>query len=491
MAGMSSNNQRRNQHLLWRAGFGPKASELDKLDHVSQKALFKSMAKDSEKSPTAIDIADPSLKTMFMGDDENTRMRRRDFSEEEKKSFRKQSNENIRRLNIRWLDEMTDSNAQLREKMSLFWHGHFATRTNNVFYDQLLLDIIRQNALGNFRDLLHAVSKSASMINFLNNNQNRRDHPNENFAREVMELFTLGRGNYSEQDVKESARAFTGWGANFQGEFVFRRNQHDDGQKTILASSGAFDGDGVLDLLLQQKQTARFISTKIYRFFVNDKPDIDKTDWLADRFYRNGYDIKLLMEDIFTASWFYAPENMGNRIKSPVELLVGIRRMLPMEIENPEVQLIIERLLGQVLFNPPNVAGWPGGTNWIDSSSLMFRLRMPQIIYESDQIGMNPKDDDDGMMGMKDSLGDFRKNRMLPRKGGRFIRTQIHWDDYFRYFRDTADDDLFVSAGNLLLQLNASIERETLEKYLDSSSRESRLKTMTIRLMGTPEYQLC
>src|SRR3984885_10579646 len=157
--------------------------------------------------------------------------------------------------------------------MSPFWHGHFASRNVNVFYQETLLDIVRKGALGNFGDLLKEVSKRAAMINFLNNNQNRKDHPNENFAREVMELFTLGRGHYTEQDVKESARAFTGWGADLRGEFVFRKFQHDQGTKTVLGKTGNLDGDDVLNILLEQKQTARFISNKMFRFFVNDEPD--------------------------------------------------------------------------------------------------------------------------------------------------------------------------------------------------------------------------
>ena len=178
---------------------------------------------------------------------------------------------------------MINSEAQLREKMSLFWHGHFACRVMNIYFQQQLLDIIRENALGNFGDLLHEVSKSPAMLSFLNNQQNKKQHPNENFAREVMELFTMGRGNYTEEDVKEGARAFTGWGFNLQGEFVYRPFQHDNGKKTFLGKTGNFDGDDIIDILLEQKQTAKFISQKIYKYFVNDTPDIEKIEWLAEQ----------------------------------------------------------------------------------------------------------------------------------------------------------------------------------------------------------------
>ena len=485
-------NQLKNQHLMWRAGFGPMAEDVNQFRHVSQKDLFKALIKYSSPKPEYIDVADNMLKGLMMGIGDTARMQKKDLSGDQKKELRKQSVQDIKSLNLSWLNEMVNSDAQLREKISLFWHGHFASRNLNIFYAQLLLDTIRRNALGNFGDLLREVSKSAAMINFLNNNQNKKDHPNENFAREVMELFTMGRGHYTETDVKEAARAFTGWGANLQGEFVFRKFQHDDGEKTILGKTGNFDGDDVLDILLQEKQTAHFITTKIYRYFVNDQPDESRISALADRFYQNHYDIKDLLETIFTSDWFYAPNNIGAVIKSPVQLLAGIRRMLPMQIENEEVQLLVQRLLGQLLFYPPNVAGWPGGTNWIDSSSLMFRMRIPQIIYASDDFQMKPKDDDDQMMGMRDMEETTTKFKGVGKiKGGQAIRATIDWDKYSKQFDSVPESSLQEEIGRVLLQTTPALQTSTLQKYTDRSSRESILKTTTIQLMSTPEYQLC
>ena len=264
---------------------------------------------------------------------------------------------------------MTNTEAQLREKMSLFWHGHFACRVINSYFQQELLHIIRENATGNFGSMLKAISKSPAMLQFLNNQQNRKSHPNENFAREVMELFTMGRGNYTENDVKEAARAFTGWGFNLQGEFVFRKQQHDDGKKTFLGKSGNFNGDDILDILLEQKQTARFITKKIYRYFVNEKVDEEKIKILSEQFYESGYDIEKLLTNIFTAGWFYEDHNIGNKIKLPVELIFGIRRLLPLDMENEDAQLLFQKVFQEVLFLPPNVAGLAGGKNWIDSSN--------------------------------------------------------------------------------------------------------------------------
>lgn len=480
--------QLKNQHLLWRAGFGPMAEEYLQLATASHRSYINSLFKASAKSPEMIDVADSALKGLMMGLKEAGRQQKQNQDENQRRKIRQQSREDIKSLNVTWLNQMVNSEQQLREKMALFWHGHFASRNLNILYQQQLLDIIRQNALGNFGDLLREVSKSASMINFLNNNQNRKGHPNENFAREVMELFTMGRGNYTENDIKEAARAFTGWGATISGEFAFRKFQHDDGQKTVLGKSGNFDGDDVLNILLNHKQTATYITRKVYRYFVNDVPDEEHITWLADRFYKN-YDIKELMKDIFTSDWFYDAKNIGCRIKSPVELIVGIRRALPMKLENEQVQLLLQRLLGQILFYPPNVAGWPGGKNWIDSSSLMFRLRIPQLIYDNDEVALQPKDDDDQMMGMKDMAG--KGMGKMGKKGGQVISAAVDWETYLNKFEKVPREKLLTSISGILIQGVTPVDEKILGKYVDASSRESFIKSATIQLMSTPEYQLC
>lgn len=475
-------NQLRNQHLLWRAGFGPMAEEIHQLSSSSQSSYIKALFKASDKAPRYIDVADTAFKGLVMGLQEAGRQQANTTGiEQKKREARQRSREAIKSLNLSWLDEMVNSDMQLLEKMSLFWHGHFATRNLNILYQQQLLQVIRRNALGNFGDLLREVSKSAAMINFLNNNQNRKDHPNENFAREVMELFTLGRGNYTEKDIKESARAFTGWGANTAGDFVFRKGQHDEGDKTIFNKTGHFDGDDMLNMLLEQEQTARFICGKIYTYFVNGKRDEEKINWMAKRFYHGGYNIASLMHDIFTSNWFYDPANIGTRIKSPVELIAGIRRTLPMTIGNPEIQLTLQRLLGQLLFYPPNVAGWPGGRNWIDSSTLMLRMRIPQMIYSSDELAMQPKDDDDQMMGMKDAY---------MKRGKQVIRASVDWSSYLKNFSSAPREKLLADISNVLLQTD-SLKGSALMSYIDAGTPESFIKTATIQLMSTPEYQLC
>lgn len=489
---MAETKSTHNLHLLSRAGFGPAVTDIFSLDKWKRDDLFRQMLKSSEKKPPFINVAGNMLEGLFKGIQQEGKMQ--ELSKEQKQEIRKQSREDLKNLNLRWLDEMVHGTAPLREKMAFFWHGHFACREINIFFQQHLLDIIRRNALGNFRDLLREVSKSASMLSFLNNQQNRKQKPNENFAREVMELFTMGRENYTEHDIKEAARAFTGWGFNLAGEFVFRRNFHDAGQKTVLGKTGNFDGDDVLDILLENPQTARFITTKIYRFFVNEDIDEQKVEWLANRFYKNNYDIKKLLEDIFVSDWFYAAENIGVKIKSPIELLVGVRRILPMEFEQEEVQLLYQRLLGQVLFYPPNVAGWPGGKNWIDSSSLMYRLRLARVLHDDDHFNAKPKDDDDVMMGQVDkgirNKEQKTQNKKVGSKGVAMIHVDIDWPLYISQFKKDKKDTLPVKLASVLL-VKGTLDLDLLQRYAEKDSRENYIRSVTIALMSLPEYQMC
>jgi uncharacterized protein (DUF1800 family) len=483
---MPASNRLKNQHLLWRAAFGPMAENSASLDTLSQKKLWQQLLKTSEKLPEKLNVSQNLIDIYFSGEKEMDPVKRPELTKEQRKEIQDLSREAIKDLNLQWLGIMINSEAQLREKMSLFWHGHFACRINNSYFQQELLQVIRENALGNFKELLMAVSKNAAMLQFLNNQQNRKQHPNENFAREVMELFTMGRGNYTETDVKEAARAFTGWGFNPRGEFIFRPNQHDDGNKTVLGKTGNFAGEDIINLLTEQKQTARFITKKIYKYFVNDAVDDARVEWLSNRFYQSGYEIKKLLEDIYTSDWFYDEKNIGTKIKSPVELLAGIRRLLPMQLENDQSQLLFERTLGQVLFFPPNVAGWPGGKNWIDSSSLMLRLRIPQILTANESLDIRPKTDDDVTMGQMMQENVKRMKEAV--KGG---TATIDWPAVNKIFEKVPREKLLENISATVLQTKSQVSNKVLEKYVNAGSRENYIKSAIVNLMSTPEYQLC
>jgi uncharacterized protein (DUF1800 family) len=469
------------QHLLLRFGFGPRTKSWDKWAALPPASWWPKLRDESLAAPTHFDVADGALKGLLMGAGELGKMERRDLDKAQKRQIRKQSREDLQNLNLLWLEEMTHSQAQLREKIAFFWHGHFASRNINILYQQQLLAVVRAHALGNFGDLLRGVSKSAAMISFLNNQQNKKERPNENFAREVMELFTLGRGHYTEDDVKEAARAFTGWSHRLNGEFVFRQRDHDTGSKTVLGKTGNFDGDALLDILLERRETARFVAKKMYKFLVNEAvvPE-ERVRWLGDRFFDAGYDIMRLLEDIARADWFCAPENVGSKIKSPVEFWVGIRRALPMELADPESQLVLQKALGQILFYPPNVAGWPGGRNWIDSSSLMLRLRVPQLLYTNQALDLRGKTDDDQQMG-EAAKGQLRR-----------LSAVIDWQPALDLFAKTPDNQLIEKIADYLWAVPAKkLPLEILQKNTDPSSRAALVQTAMVQLMATPEYQLC
>ena len=483
---MSVSNRLKNQHLLWRSAFGPMAENAADLDTVSPKNLWALLVKTSSKPVEKIEVTENPADEYMMGRRDPEEVQKFLNDPELRKKLRDKSKDDLKTMNLRWLETMVNSEAQLREKMSLFWHGHFACRTQNSYFSQELLHIIRTNALGSFAEMLKAVSKSPAMLQFLNNQQNRKQKPNENFAREVMELFTMGRSNYTENDVKEAARAYTGWAFNPKGEFVFRKNQHDDGSKTFLGKTGNFDGDDILNILLENKQTANYISKKIYRYFVNENINEENQQWLSKRFYASNYDITKLLEDIYTSDWFYSEKNIGNKIKSPVELLAGIRRLLPMQLESEQSQLLFQRALGQVLFYPPNVAGWPGGKNWIDSSSLMLRLRIPKIFSANDAVDIMAKTDDDVQMGQMVQAA--AKKLRDADKGG---TANIDWAAVHKIFDKVQRDKLLDNIADTVLQTKGQVSNAVLDKYINTDNRENYVKSAVVNLMSTPEYQLC
>ena len=487
--------QVKNQHLLWRAGFGPAAADIPDLTGNRSKNLYASIRVASVSSSKDITVTTNSFKNLYTDyKSAGNKIKGADsLLAATKKEIREQSRENIKQLTLAWMNEMIASPAQLREKMSLFWHGHFASRTINIYFQQLLLNTIRSKALTNFGDLLKAVSKSASMLSFLNNQQNRKQHPNENFAREVMELFTMGRGNYTEQDVKEAARAFTGWSFDADGNFKFRPLLHDDGNKKFLGKEGAFNGDDILNIILEQKATAVFITRKLYKFFVNETVNDNHASWLAGRFFQSNYNLQSLLDDIFTSVWFFEEKNIGANIKSPVELLVGIRRILPMQMENEGIQLLLQKALGQLLFYPPNVAGWPGGKSWIDSSTLMLRLRIPQLLKDDDTFYITIKQDDDVQMGMSDKASNIKSgNEKQLGKSGFQLLANINWASFTAGFASVKNEDLYKNLERVLLQTPvSSVNQNAIEKMANSNTRESYIQSTAIALMSTPEYQLC
>ncbi len=479
---MTVTKQQSIQHLFWRAGFGATPALIQRERHRPIRKIVRDLLSDKDSFlPLTVGETKPLSNRSVLRSMVRDGMMDRSML----KQKIKQDTEQIRDLNVRWVETMASGRDVLREKMALFWHGHFACRVRNPGAIQQYLNTLRQHALGKFSDLLMAVSKEPAMLQFLNNQQNRKNAPNENFAREVMELFTLGRGNYTENDIKDAARAFTGWGFDAKGGFLFRKNQHDDGPKTIFGQTGNFTGEDVIRLLLEKKQTARFVTGKIYRFLVDDQTADANTnariDALAERFYASNYDIAGLLETMLTADWFYNPAHIGTRIKSPVELLAGMQHMLDITFEQKQSVLFIQRTLGQVLLYPPNVAGWPGGRNWIDSSSLLFRMQLPNLLLRAGQVNIKPKED-----------GDVNTEG-LTRRGNGFMNANVSWATFEEAFAKVSAEKLPYVLAEYLLQQPLGQTQQTLimQHIKPDSTHNDQIRNLTTAIMSLPEYQLC
>ncbi len=276
-----------------------------------------------------------------------------------------------------WIEEMRVTPSPLTERMTLFWHNHFVSSAQKVRYARLMYAqnaTLRANALGNFGTLLHAASKDPAMLVYLDGAQSRKQQPNENFAREGMELFTLGEGHYTEQDIKEAARAFTGWSVDRDtGAYRYRPALHDNGVKAVFGRSGNLDGDAVLDLILERPETARFIVAKLWREFISPEPDPREVERIAQVLREHDYDLQPALRALFLSPAFWAEDNRGTLVKSPVELVVGTLRQLEVEPSASLPFAVAVAGMGQTLFAPPNVKGWPGGEVWINSTTLLAR----------------------------------------------------------------------------------------------------------------------
>ncbi len=454
------------KHLYWRAGFGLSPAEWQERQDWSVSKAVDALFQEATRAkplPIAQDNAVANFRPQMMDKEKVEEML--------KQEFRKTADHNTD-----WIKRMASpAESALLERMSLFWHGHFACKPRFGKLAVQQLNTIRTHALGNFRDLVVAIAKDPGMIRYLNNQQNRKDSPNENFARELMELFTIGRGNYTENDIKEAARAFTGWSSTLAGEYVFRQRLHDYGKKTFFGKTGNFDGEDIIDIILKQRETADFITRKIYRYFVNAEVNESIVHDLSDQFYRSNYDIGKLMRSIFKSDWFYDPNNIGTKIKSPTELLAGMMRALDVRLENDLSLLFVQRILGQTLFNPPNVAGWPGGKSWIDNSTLMVRLNLAMNIIHSSEVEFQAKEQ--------------AEEPELDRRARQLV-AQVNWLPLAKLTNNRTDVAAVETLADYLLQTPVVIGADKLRKAVNLSGEADFLRAATAMVMALPEYQM-
>ncbi len=399
---------------------------------------------------------------------------RRMMTQAQRQRERKENVRLMMQQNVRWIDRMSAGKGMMREKMTLFWHDHFACRFPTILFTETQNNTLRKHALGSFRDLLFAISKDPGMLSFLNNQQNVKEQPNENFARELLELFTLGRGHYSERDIHEAARAFTGWGFNLLGEFVFRRQRHDTGTKEFLGRRGNFSGEDILHIVLEQRQTARYLTEKLYRYLVHPEVDEEVVAAWSEVLYESDYDIAGLLITMFHSNHFYEERNIGARIKSPVEYLVSLIRKFDLSFAEQKGIIVVQKVLGQTLFQPPNIAGWPDGRAWIDGSSLMFRLMLPRFLLARAEFDFRAKQ---AFAGNEEP---FRLDR-----NARRLETTVGWETI------RAE----VSAGEMEAYLLSTPLRQPLQT-LTAALRgptypDDPFQQKAIAMVSTPEFQMC
>jgi uncharacterized protein (DUF1800 family) len=370
------------RHLLARTGFGPTDAEVRAFAVLSRDEAILQLL----QAPRIAPVTPPPAWALESGPLRPPRPET--ASEEERREFRQKNIREGLELRAWWVREMLATSSPLTERMTLFWHNHFVSSQQKVRFARLMYRqnaTFRAHALGSFATLLHAASKEPAMLLYLDSAQNRRGQPNENFAREVMELFTLGEGHYGESDVKDAARAFTGWGMERDlAGYVFRPALHDPGTKTVLGVTGPLDGDQVLDVLLAQPATAEYITAKLWREFVSAEPDAREVTRIARDFRSSNYDIRVALRGLLRSDAFWARENRGTLVKSPVEIVVGTMRQLEVEPGTALPFAIASAGMGQNLFSPPNVKGWPGGEQWINTNTLLARKQFLDRIARAD-----------------------------------------------------------------------------------------------------------
>ncbi len=299
---------------------------------------------------------------------------------------RREQREAIARLRAWWFERMLHGPYPLQEKLALFWHGHFATSAQKVSdsHDTWQLNnIFREYAAGNAKRLTIAVGQSPMMLKYLDNHRNQKGKPNENWARELMELFTLGIGHYTEEDIKEAARAFTGW--TYDGPaFKYNIYRHDDGPKRFLGRSGPLDGWDVVDAIFEQPECARFFASKAWTFFASETPPRETIDGLAATLRAYDYDLKPMLRQLFLSRAFYAEAVMSTQVKSPVQLAIELTHDLGLE-PAPYITLAqAARAMGQDLFFPPDVSGWEGNSAWVNANAMMLRYNLPVALATAD-----------------------------------------------------------------------------------------------------------
>ncbi|MBW7905741.1 MAG: DUF1800 domain-containing protein [Phycisphaerae bacterium] len=494
-------------HLLRRAGFGGTPAEVERLHRLGVEGAVDWLV-DFDRQGYA--PAPPAVDPLVMEGLDRTELRgktpeeRREIIEQRRRAER----ESFEEIRLWWIERMATTPRPLEERMTLFWHGHFTSGMREVRRAQFMLEqneFLRRRALDSFRELLIGISRDRGMLTYLDGNRNVARAPNENYARELLELFTLGIGNYTEADIKAAARAFTGWSYNESG-FIFRRAQHDGGPKRFLGRSGNLTGEDVIDAILEQPACARFLARKLLEYFVRPDPPRELVEALAREIRRQKYALRPVMRTLLKSRAFYHPEARGSLVRSPVDVVIGTARTLGVPVANlPAAQRALTAM-GQELMQPPNVKGWDGGKAWINTATLFTRYNtVGELIHGAgDQRAvraMMAEENDEAVVVGDASLVREPAEPMKPRK--RLQRSGQPAYDALAAVQPrgltTPEQIVDFYAGHLLAAPLPAAKREELVRYLagpdgrftlSAPQAAGRIRTMIHLLLSTPEYQM-
>jgi uncharacterized protein (DUF1800 family) len=472
-------------HLLNRAGFGGPPDQIEKIAALPPEQAVSQLL-DYDRIPD--NTPNPEWAKPDPERAERLRALRMASPEQRRQVQREQQQKQQQRLTeLRgwWLQRMANGPRPLQEKLTLFWHGHFATSMVKVRDAYLMWrqnDLFRRLGAGNWQELLVEVAKDPAMLVWLDQAQSRKEHPNENFAREVMELFALGEGHYTEKDVTEAARALTGWSYDRRTQCsVERPAWHDSGEKIIFSQRGDFGPEDFLRLVVAHPQAPRFITGKLWTFFAGEEPPPALANALANSFRASGFCFKPLLRAMFSSQEFYASGIIRKQVKSPVHWLVGAVRVLERELPPPQVCVALTRNLGQNLFAPPNVKGWDGGLSWITTNTLLSRYNEAATLLDGD------------VSVLRTTPAGQNRSQSVDRRWQRSRVGEVQVSKLFKDSELSSSDTLIQALEKRLLQGRLKPEREKIVR--DFLSAEGSLTEAVVLdamrlVMSTPEFQL-
>jgi len=481
-------------HLLNRARFGATPAEIESARKKGLAAMVRELV---DVRADAVDIPPPAwakprnIRASRMAI--KAAKERGENFQETVRQVRVMEGDEVLDLRRWWLERMMNSPAPLLEKMTLFWHGHFATSVQKVkdgYWMWLQNDTLRRNALGNFATLVKAISRDPAMMIYLDLQQNREAHPNENWARELMELFTVGIGNYTEDDIRAAARAFTGYRIDMTTQqFRFARMEQDLGTKKFMGHTGPLNGDNVIDILVRQPACARFIGRKLWRFFVEDEPSQQIVDAIASSIRAHNFEMRPVLREIFSSAEFYSDRAMGMQIKSPVQYIVQTSKLLETQLPSAMVAQNAMRQMGQILFAPPNVKGWDGGKAWISTSTLLFRYNFANYLINGDAMlpaspAARAKPQDAGFRRSVQRRQLAEQIKRDPIDVSKFVPDQL---------RDKPHQLVGLLSGRFFRTRLAEKETNMFVQFLESrkpDTSDATMRELVHLMMSTPQFQL-